>query len=140
MTDIVNKEMNIMYIYLQKEIYDINIIFKSLYNFIDKFYIKLESENDKIKIIFQAKNDSSIDDLYKYKGEFYNELLKQQVRYKLVSETKDIRELIMGRALYDTCIEYIDDTINDEENYAEVDDKIDDPLNIMSNWFENKED
>ena len=68
------------------------------------------------------------------------------MRYKIAQETKDLRELIVGRALYSTCIE-VDNTenekeINEEENenisnYEEKDYDIDE---IAVNWFDNNTD
>ena len=91
-------------------------------------------------ILNSTKNTSNI------VGEFYNELLEESLRYKIAKETKDLRELIVGRALYSTCIE-VDNTENEKEiieeenenisNYEEKDYDIDE---IAVNWFNNNTD
>ncbi|AGY77735.1 hypothetical protein [Clostridium autoethanogenum] len=50
-------------------------------------------------------------------GEFYNELLNQTLRIEIFKETKNIRELILGRALYNTCVEVKESNSINKENY-----------------------
>lgn len=124
---------------LQQEIYPLTVVKNALVNFTEKLCIKLEINNNKIivKIFIQ---DIDKQNLEKYIGEIYNELLREATRYDISKETKNIRELIIGRALYSTCIdtsENINTNVNNEaieKNY-----RLDE---VATNWFNsyNKED
>ena len=131
---------NYAFIELQKEVYPISVVKKALVNFTENLCIKLEMNQDKIivKILVQ---DMEKQNLERYIGEIYNELLREATRYDISRETKNIRELIIGRALYSTCIDTSESMSNTntenkvlEENYL-----LDE---IATNWFDcyNKED
>lgn len=98
-------------IILDIDIYPIIVVEKTISNFLNIAFAKIEREDNKIivkMILNSTKNTSNI------VGEFYNELLEESLRYKIAKETKDLRELIVGRALYSTCIE-VDNTENEKE-------------------------
>lgn len=138
MNDNITKENeNSIKFYLDKEIYNIKTIMKAAYNFIEEFYILLDYINDSIEVTFECKSSKSSDEMKKYKGEFYNELLRQNIRYMVSQDTKNIRELVMGRALYDTCIEYQDSFEDDEVSEKNPD--FDDQFDILVNWFDKNE-
>lgn len=122
---------------LQKEIYPISVVKKALINFTENLYIKIETDQDKIfvKILVQDIDEPNLE---RYIGEIYNELLRETTRYDIAMETKNIRELIIGRALYSTCID-TSEVIDNEENEV-LEEKY--PLDeIATNWFNNnKED
>lgn len=140
--------MNIEYEYhpnkaifnLSSKIYELSCIMKAAYNFIDDFYVFFDYETeDTIRVDFKSKQTRSSKEVEIIIGEFCNELLNQSIRYKVSKETKNVRELILGRALYDTCIEDEKDKVNDHEsdnnkelNFSEVD-----FLNIGTNWLDN---
>ncbi|MPQ31320.1 His-Xaa-Ser system protein HxsD [Clostridium estertheticum] len=143
--------MNIEYKYhpnkaifnLNSKIYELSCIMKAAYNFIDEFYVFFDYESeDTIRVDFKSKQTRSSKEVEIIIGEFCNELLNQSIRYKVSKETKNVRELILGRALYDTCIEDKEDKINNLEsdnnkelNFSEVD-----YLNIGTNWLDKHED
>lgn len=128
--DIVNKNNNKVKFAINPKVYNIKIVMKASYIFIDEFYIFLDYQNGKILVTIESKNNNTVD-IDKCKGEFCNELLRQGIRYAISMDTKDIRELIMGKALYDTCIEYESNKEVCEENQ-----QFDDYLNILTNWFD----
>jgi len=134
-----NKELekeNEIIFYLNKDIYKIKTIMKASYKFIEDFYILLDYCDENIKVVLESKNKNDTELMKKYKGEFYNELLRQNVRYTVSKDTRNIRELLMGKALYDTCIEYEDSVA--EETIEENSD-INDNLDILVNWFDKSE-
>ncbi|WP_026886845.1 His-Xaa-Ser system protein HxsD [Clostridium beijerinckii] len=131
------KDENKIIFYLSKDIYDVKTIMKTAYNFIEEFYIILNYINDNIEVILEGKSRKNSNEMEKYQGEFYNELLRQNVRYIVAQDTKNIRELVMGRALYDTCIEYEDNVQEDELNEKNAD--LNDQLDILVNWFDKNE-
>ncbi|GEA31257.1 His-Xaa-Ser system protein HxsD [Clostridium diolis] len=138
MNDNITKENeNSIKFYLDKEVYNIKTIMKAAYNFIEEFYILLDYINDSIEVTFECKSSKSSEEMKKYKGEFYNELLRQNIRYMVSQDTKNIRELVMGRALYDTCIEYQDSFEDDE--VSEKNSDFDDQFDILVNWFDKNE-
>ena len=139
--------MNIKYEYYQNKaifnlssnIYELSCIMKAAYNFIDDFYVFFDYETeDTIRASFKSKEYRTSEEVENIIGGFYNELLNQSIRYKVSKETKNIRELILGRALYNTCIEDEKDQVNELEsddikelNLSEID-----YLNIGTNWLD----
>ncbi len=125
-------ENNYAEILLPKDIYPLVSVKKALANFMEKIYIKMDSNKDKIIIQIVLQEDK--EDLEKIIGEFYNELLRESLRYNIAMETKNLRELIVGRALYTTCIdleegqEKSESTAENEEEY-----NLDE---IAVNWFD----
>ena len=133
---------NIAEITLEKEIYPIVVIERAISNFMENAYIKIKTEKGK-KVIVQLvlKIENNKEDLEKKIGEFYNELLREALRYEISKETKNLRELIVGRALYTTCIEVDDDSskqFEQEENKQEDNLEDYDLNDIAVNWFERK--
>lgn len=117
-------------IVLSKDIYPLVSVKKALTNFMEETYIKLKDNND--EIIVQMVLQESKTDLEKIIGEFYNELLRESLRYNIAIETKNLRELIVGRALYTTCIDL-------DENQEEKNEDIEETYNldeIAVNWFD----
>ena len=121
-------------IILQKDIYPLVSVKKALVNFMEKTYIRIESNQD--KTIIQMVLQENTNDLEKIVGEFYNDLLRESLRYNISVETKNLRELIIGRALYTTCIDI-------EEKQEEIQDKeTNENYNldeIAVNWFDNNQ-
>lgn len=133
---------NIAEITLEKEIYPIVVIEKAISNFMENAYIKIKTENGK-KVIVQLvlKIVNNKENLEKIIGDFYNELLREALRYEISKETKNLRELIVGRALYTTCIELDDDSskqFEQEENKQEDNLEDYDLNDIAVNWFKRK--
>ena len=130
-------DKNVAKIIIQTELYPIITVKKAIANFLEDVYIKLEDNDDKSITIYLVNNSSN--DLEKIIGEFYNELLRESLRYEVACETKNIRELILARALYTASIETDDNYIKNEEK-NEINDEhsenysIDD---IAVNWFDN---
>lgn len=127
---------------LDKAIYPLIAIKKAMSNFFDDVYVRIEEDNKNFIINFKLQNKQV--DLEKIIGEFYNECLRESLRYEISFETKNIRELIVGRALYTTCImfdknednqEQTDELIYEEDNNTEY--SLED---IAVNWFEKYED
>ena len=118
-------------IVLSKDIYPLVSVKKALTNFMDKTYIKIKDNNSEIMVQMVLQENKA--DLEKIIGEFYNELLRESLRYNIAIETKNLRELIVGRALYTTCIDL-------EENQEEKNEEdIEETYNldeIAVNWFD----
>lgn len=127
---------------LDKAIYPLIAIKKAISNFFDDVYVRIEEDNKNFIINFKLQ-DKQVD-LEKIIGEFYNECLRESLRYEISVETKNIRELIVGRALYTTCIMFDKNEDNQEQTdelIYEEDDNTEYSLeDIAVNWFEKYED
>lgn len=123
-------------IVLSKDIYPLVSVKKALANFMEEIYIKINSNKDEIVVQIVPKENK--EKLEKIIGEFYNELLRESLRYNIATETRNLRELIVGRALYTTCIDLEEN--QEENNYTEEKEYSLDEIAV--NWFdkyENKE-
>lgn len=126
-------------IILDVDIYPIIVIEKTISNLLDIAFAKIEKENNKIivKLVLTSKQNTN-----NIVGKFYNELLEESLRYNIARETKNLRELIVGRALYSTCIE-VDNVENEKEtikveneSFSNTEEKDYDIEEIAVNWFE----
>jgi His-Xaa-Ser system protein HxsD len=118
--------------------------------FIDNFYIYFDYEKKGlIKIILKSKNKITSKKFKITIGNFYNELIFQYLRLDIFTNTKNLREIIVGRALYGTSFDLSNyenmnnkpDSIeffNDKDiHLKETEDYQVDPYDIASDWFEN---
>ena len=104
------------------------------------FYIHPDFSVSGHSIAYQNRRGRIADSLI---GEFYNECLRESLRYEISVETKNLRELIVGRALYTTCIELDENEDNQEQSDGPIyeDDNTEYSLeDIAVNWFEKYED
>lgn len=112
-----------------KEIYNKQALLKASYSFTDKAYIHIDvDEQNYIVDILPKTNEMQINT-----DDFKNEILAQTVRLHVANKTKNIRELILARALSSTLIEdkvEIDETTIEEEF---------DINEILEDWFEKNE-
>ena len=134
-------EDNLVKITLNSEIYPLVVIQKTVSNYLENMYVKLEKEDKNILVnLFLKDNKENIKELV---GNFYNELLAEALRYNIGIETKEIRELIVGRALYTTCIELdenIEEKIEDDMTSAKTFQREEYDLDdIAVNWFDKYE-
>lgn len=107
-------------------------LIKAAYNFTDRAYIHLDVDDKYYLVRCEAKLSEDII----CEKEFLNELLAQSVRHEVYSQTKDIRELLLARAMA-TSVVYNDEIIdNNDAGEGEVQYGIED---IIKDWFENDE-
>ena len=126
---------NMAEISISKELYPLITIKKAIANYLDNVYIKLEDVNNNVLLKIQLKNENY--DLEKIVGEFYNELLRESLRYDIANETKNLRELIIARALYTTCIDVDGENIEEmNTTNAETYEEEFDINEIAVNWFD----
>lgn len=130
-------------IILDVDIYPIIVIEKTISNFLDIAFAKIEKENNKIIVKLVLNSEQNTNNIV---GKFYNELLEESLRHNIARETKDLRELIVGRALYSTCIE-VDNVENEKEtikveneSFSNTEEKDYDIEEIAVNWFEKNTD
>ena len=108
-----------------KGLYPKIALLKAAYNFTDRAYIHLDQDDNYYAVFIEAKpeTDDLNEDLFK------NEMLTQSLRHEVYLQTKNIRELLMARAMATTVV--ADTTINDDnlmnENFTEDE--------ILKDWF-----
>lgn len=111
-----------------KEIYSKKALLRASYTFTDEFYVHLSTDEREYIVELSAKTgDNSIE----YE-EFKNEILSQTLKEQLETDTKDIRTLIMARALSSSLIDNSEDPAVIESNDESAD-------SIMKDWFEQNE-
>ena len=118
-------------ILLSKDIYPLVSIKKALANFMEETYIKISSDKDKIIVQMVLKENKKNSE--KIIGELYNEFLRESLRYNIAIETKNLRELIVGRALYTTCID-LENNPKGENNATQNEEYGLDEVAV--NWFD----
>lgn len=108
-----------------KNLYSKVALLKAAYSFTDKYYLHLDEDGEEymVEIIPKKKGDDIS------AGEFENEMLAQAVRYEVYTQTKDIRKLLVARAMAST-------VVGDEE-IEENNEDAGDIGAILKDWFEN---
>lgn len=114
-----------MQIKYKKELYSINVLFKTCYKFTDNAYIHLDSDDQYYVVNISPKNSTDKTD---YKWEFSNQMIEEVNREIVTEQTKNIRQILLARSLASTVI--YDDEISEIE--TDVSDK-----SAMKDWFEN---
>lgn len=108
-----------------KELYSKIALIKAAYNFSDVSYIHLDADDAYYYVEIEAKdNDQVVSE-----QEFINEMLTQSVRHEVYQQTKNIRELMLARAMATSVIvdeDMVDDTAQDDI-FSEND--------ILKDWF-----
>lgn len=112
----------------KKEIYPREAIIKASYFFADDYYITLDSDDEYYTVRIIAKGNIVNNELEK---EFQNEVLAQTNRHLISTTTRNIRELIVGRALASTMIDMRDEGFVDDEDILADE--------ILVDWFEKNE-
>lgn len=118
-----------MIFHFSKELYPKTALLKAAYSFTDKAYIHLDANENEYIVDISIKPEEKSFTL----KEFENELLFQSLKYSVFQQTKDIRRLIITRALASTLIEENTEipTENKEENF-DID-------SVLEDWFEKYE-
>ena len=125
-------EMKCCILEVDDRIFSKEAILKTSYLFVDEFYIHLSySSPHGISIEITPKPDSDMTDIDQ---KFGNELIAQMVRYQLSISNRGMRDLILGRALYSTCIDREVEPIPEDNDvlFPSLDE-------ITVDWFEKNE-
>jgi His-Xaa-Ser system protein HxsD len=116
---------------VSKGLYPSQVVLKTAYAFIDEYYVHIDENQNQWIIEIRSKKSDDDKDL---RGQLENELISQSVRYAIFKRTRNIRELILARAMSSTMIdtnngslveEYGEDAISDEELDT-----------ILTSWFD----
>lgn len=110
---------------VKQSVYPLKAIYRAAYLFVDRYYIGLDQKDDSYEISFSGKEHAADEaDM----GAFQNELLHQSLKLAMDQDTKEIRELIVTRALYSA---FIPEKVSDVESEDEYD--LDE---IAKAWYE----
>lgn len=112
-----------------KELYSKVALIKAAYNFTDNAYVHLDADDNYYYVAIESKREG-----FEVKEqEFINEMLTQSVRHEVYQQTKNIRELLLARAMATSVIvdeEIVDDSETDD-TFSEND--------ILKDWFATNE-
>ena len=118
-----------MTIKYSKKLYPQIALFKAAYSFTDIAYIHLDASDEYYIVSISAKegHEELSEDA------FNNEILYQTVKHEVYTQTKDIRSLIMARAMASTVIEktVTYEPKNEDASTSEID-----TMSILTNWFD----
>jgi His-Xaa-Ser system protein HxsD len=112
-----------------KELYSKVALIKAAYNYTDIAYVHLDADADYYYVLLTPKNSTTLIN----EQNFANEMLAQSVRHEVYQQTKNIRELLLARAM-STSLVVDEEMLNDCESsnsFSESD--------ILKDWFENNE-
>ena len=112
-------------------------VLKTAYLFTGEHYVHMSYQDEhSIRVVIEAKPGICIDEVDK---KFGNELLAQLVRLQVSTENRAVRELVIGRALYSSYVDFNADCDTESTdcthsfNTYSLDD-------IAIDWFEVNED
>ncbi|KKP27973.1 MAG: hypothetical protein UR15_C0033G0005 [Parcubacteria group bacterium GW2011_GWA2_31_28] len=122
------------------KLYPLEVIYSAAYVFLDRAYVLLDGDPKKeviVKLMPKEKHD-----LKKLGGEFFNELINYADYNKRAKETKNIREMLLQRALITNDPSVLQegdgelDKIMGELDDNEDSDYLEDPEGIAIPWEE----
>lgn len=128
---------------IDANVYPLASVKKAMFNYVEKLYMNVKVKGNKIEILVELINNNT--DIEIEIKEFLNDCIREALRYEISVETKNIRELILGRALYSSCIKVDENPIdscsknNENENNHFSEDEDFDINDIAINWFDRKE-
>ena len=109
-----------------RELYSKIALIKAAYNFTDRAYVHLDADENYYYVSISGKNGKEeISD-----NEFENVILAQCARHEIYLQTKNIRELMLARAVATSVIVSKDDELDGgiEQDFSEED--------ILKDWFD----
>lgn len=108
--------------HFDKSLYPKAALIKAAFSFTDRAYLHLDQTNKNWVVLIKQKESCAI----KYE-EFENEMLAQSARCLINQQTKNVRQLILGRALASTLVVQNSST---EENQEDMD-----ISGALKSWF-----
>lgn len=114
----------------RRELYSKIALIKAAYNYTDIAYIHLDADDEYYYVTIESKpNEEEVKE-----ADFLNEMLTQSVRHEVYQQTKNIRELLLARAMATSMIveeNMLDDNVVEKEEFSENE--------ILKDWFGNDE-
>ena len=107
-----------------KELYSKIALMKAAYNFTDIAYIHLDSDEQRFYVTLTPKEPRQTIN----EQDFVNEMLTQSIRHEIYQETKDIRTLLLARAMATSVIA--------DPQLPETSDDSFDESDVLKDWFD----
>ena len=108
----------------RKELYCKIALIKAAYNFTDIAYVHLDADDDYYYVSIESKTEGDIIS----EQDFINEMLTQSVRHEVYQQTKNIRELLLARAMATSIVV-------DENIISDSEEELFDENDILKDWF-----
>jgi His-Xaa-Ser system protein HxsD len=124
-----------MLIKFDKDFYSKEAIMKTAFVFTDRAYLHLSQDKSNFIIECWPKKEPSEESSQSLGSEIRNEALAQSLRQLVLLQTKNIRELILARALASTIVGEM--KIDDLEDDFEMGDT--NLERILTDWFDKNE-
>ena len=113
----------------KKELYSKTALLKAAYNYTDRAFIHLDADENYYYVEFELKPGAiSISE-----KDFTNEMLAQSVRHEIYLQTKNIRELLLARAMATSVVTNQDLGYPIQEQTDEFSEN-----EILKDWFSEK--
>ena len=109
-----------------RELYSKIALIKAAYNFTDRAYVHLDADENYYYVSISEKNGKEeVSD-----NEFENEILAQCARHEIYLQTKNIRELMLARAVATSVVASKDEALDSsiEQEFSEDE--------ILRDWFD----
>lgn len=109
-----------------KELYSKVSLIKAAYNYTDRAYLHLDADETYYYVNLESKpGEEEISE-----QEFTNEMLTQSIRHEVYSQTKNIRELLLARAMATSVV------LKDEQSKVpDISDAEYSEDEILKDWF-----
>ena len=109
----------------RKTLYSKNALLKAAYNYTDRAFVHLDADDEYYYVSIRPKESA----VTISEDEFCNEMLAQSVRHEVYLQTKNIRELLMARAMASSLVmEHTSEDDSAEEDLFTEDE-------ILKDWF-----
>lgn len=110
------------------QLYAKDVIIKTAYSFIDKYFVHLDIVDNKYKIDIIAKDNEPEEDI---RNKLNNEIILQLARFTVSARTCEVRQLILGRA-------FSSSMISEDKNIPQYNPEyVSSSEIILKDWFEN---
>ena len=109
----------------RRELYCKSALIKAAYNFTDIAYLHLDADDQYYYVDIEFKDQKTTFT----EQDFVNEMLTQSVRHEVYQQTKNIRELLLARAMATSVI--VDEELIEDENSVEEFKEEE----ILKDWF-----
>ena len=113
-----------------KSLYSKTALIKAAYNYTDRAYVHLDADETYYYVTLRSKTGQS--DVSE--DEFVNEMLAQSVRHEIYRQTKNVRELLLARAMASSMVadpQMMDSQPDNNGAFSEDE--------ILKDWFEDHE-
>ena len=118
---------------LDRNLYAREAVMKALYRFHEKYIISYETDESFVYVFFETY--AKIEAIEQEIAEIMKELSFQMIRLDTARRTRGIRELLVARSLYATCIEP-ERKIPESDNTDQKSNWRDDQNHIFASWSE----